>query len=137
MKRYIIALIVMVIISACRKDEFDVKEGVSLPTVENLKSEAVGTSQVKLSWQIPQQIPSEIERPLKVFLEVNKIIGPTKHISVFSHTIEEEATSFLFDIPTDPGEYHVVVKLNGTTVQKDKNYSQNIFSLGQTIVLKK
>jgi hypothetical protein len=102
-----------------------------------LKSEAVGTSQVKLSWQIPQQIPSEIERPLKVFLEVNKIIGPTKHISVFSHTIEEEATSFLFDIPTDPGEYHVVVKLNGTTVQKDKNYSQNIFSLGQTIVLKK
>lgn len=137
MKRYILGILLVLSICACRKNDYEMKEGPSLPTVQNLKSEAVGVNQVRLTWQIPQQIPAEIERPLKVALEVNKVIGPTKHITVFNHTIEEEATSFVFDIPEEAGEYHVVVRLNGQTKLQDPNYSRNVFSLGQTVVLKK
>lgn len=137
MKRLIIALLAITIISACRKNEYEMKAGPSLPTVQNLKSEAAGANQVKLTWNIPQQIPAEFERPLKVALEVNKIIGPTKHITVFNHTIDEEATSFLFDIPNESDEYHIVVRLNGWTKLKDPNYAQNVYSLGQSVVLKK
>ena len=136
MKKYLV-LIVVIIISACKKADYDIKEKIILPTVRDLKFETVNLTQVKLTWAIPQQIPTEIQRPLKVFVEVNKITGPTKHITVFSQEIEGESTSFLFDVPEEPGEYHVVVKLNGNTIKKDKNYSQNIFSLGQTVIIKK
>lgn len=137
MKKIILALMVLVIVSACRKDEYDLKEGPSLPTIQNLKSEAAANNQLKLSWTIPAQIPEAFERPLRIAVETSKIIGPTKSIVVFNATLEEEATSMLMDIPTEPGEYHIVMRLNGTTKLDDKNYSRNVFSLGQTLVYKK
>ncbi len=137
MKRYMIILFMFLAISACKKDEIEMKEGPNLPRVENLKSEAVGANQTRLSWTIPDQISTEIERPLKIILEVNQVTSAMKYITVFNQTIDEEATSFLLDNPADPGEYHVVVRLYGQTKTQDQNYSENIYSLGSTVVFKK
>lgn len=129
------SIVLLVLGSACKK-LYDVtsKPGVSLPPVSNLALQKTGSSQVKLTWEIPKNIPDNIQQPLSVNIAVSEVINVMKTISVSSATLANAPTEYLFDLPNDTSTYHFTVKLLGTTKTADINYSSNIYSLGQTVV---
>ena len=126
------------LLSACSKsNEFGSKPGVSLPTVTNLSLQKTTSSQVKLSWGIPADIPASIQQPLSVNIQVNQVLSFMKTVNVSTATLANAPTEYLFDLPDSSASYHFTVKLQGMTKTADVNYSSNISSLGQTVVYNK
>lgn len=129
------SLFLLLFYSCTDRDVLDKKEGVSLPAVENLTLQQVDEKHVKLTWNIPNAIPEEMELPVKVFIEVKEVVNVTKTLPTFNTTLANAPTEFIYEIPDATKTYHLTVKLNGSTKVKDVNYSGNIYSLGQTVVL--
>lgn len=130
---YICFLLFFTAIS-CKKEKItDRKQGVSLPTVSNLALQKTADKEVKLTWNIPAAIPDQVQQPLSVFIEVNEIISVTKAVSVFSTTVANAPTTFVYQLSDATKKYHFTVKLVGNTKTSDVNYSSVIYSLGQTV----
>ncbi|SEL80624.1 protein of unknown function [Olivibacter domesticus] len=129
------SLFLLLFYSCTDRDVLDRKEGVSLPAVENLTLQQVDEKHVKLTWNIPNAIPEEMELPVKVFIEVKEVVNVTKTLPAFNTTLANAPTEFIYEVPDETKTYHLTVKLNGSTKVKDVNYSGNIYSLGQTVVL--
>jgi hypothetical protein len=132
---YISATFLLFLCSCTDRNVLDRKEGVSLPAVENLTMQQVDEKHVKITWNIPSAIPAEMELPVRVFIEVKEIVNVTKTLPTFNTTLSNAPTEFVYEIPDGTKTYHLTVKLNGSTKTRDVNYSSNIYSLGQTIVL--
>jgi len=127
-------LLIAVVLNACNDREIiDRKDGDSLPAVSNLALQQDGPM-ARLTWAIPAAIPESIEQPVRVYIEVKEILNPTRAISVFNITLSNSPTEFVYEIPDVNKTYHLTVKLNGTTKNRDVNYSSNIYSLGQTVI---
>lgn len=127
-------LSVMIIFSACiKRDVLSKKGGASLPPVTSLALEELDSNRVFLSWGIPENIPENILRPLSVYIEVKEEVSSLKSLSIFNVTISED-TRFEYTIPDPAKTYHITVKLNGMVNSMNPNYSNNIFSLGQTVI---
>ncbi|MEH6308987.1 DUF4945 domain-containing protein [Olivibacter sp. CPCC 100613] len=132
---YIISLSMLFFTGCNDRDMLERKDGVSLPAVEGLTMQRVDDKHVRLTWNIPDNIPNEIELPVNVFVEVKEIINVTKTLPVFNTTLSNAPSEFLYEIPDIAKTYHITIKLNGSTKVKDVNYSSNIYSLGQTAVI--
>ena len=129
-----ICLLAVITISACNKKEaIENKVGVSLPPVTNLAIEKLAEPDVKLTWTNPTGIPSEIAQPLKIFIEVKEVMGVMQSITILSTTLENAPTEFTYAIPDVNKKYLFTVKTNGTANFTDVRYSNNIFSLGQSV----
>nr|WP_198160609.1 DUF4945 domain-containing protein [Pedobacter panaciterrae] len=135
---YICYLPLIFLFTGCKKEAvIESKAGVSLPVVTNLKLQKTTGNEVKLTWGIPSSISDQIVQPLSVFIEVSEVISVTKTVSVFSTTLANAATEFVYQLPDAAKTYHLTVKLLGNTKVVDKNYSSRIYSLGQTVVYTK
>lgn len=132
---YIISLSVLFFTGCNDRDMLERKDGVSLPAVEGLTMQRVDDKHVRLTWNIPDNIPNEIELPVNVFVEVKEIVNVTKTLPVFNTTLSNAPSEFIYEIPDIAKTYHITIKLNGSTKVKDVNYSSNIYSLGQTAVI--
>lgn len=120
--------------TGCNKEKIvENKPGVSLPMVTNLDLQKTGNNQVRLTWSVPTSIPTEIQQPLNIYLEVNEIISATKAVSVFSIALTGAPAEFIYQLPNVAKKYDFTVKLMGTTKNMDVNYSNTIYSLGQTV----
>jgi hypothetical protein len=127
-------LSVMIIFSSCiKRDVLSKKDGASLPPVTSLALQELDSNRVFLSWGIPENIPENILRPLNVYIEVKEVVSSLKSLSIFNVTIPED-TRFEYAIPDPAKTYHITVKLNGMVNSTDPNFSNNIFSLGQTVI---
>ncbi|QNL50577.1 DUF4945 domain-containing protein [Olivibacter sp. SDN3] len=136
MKRitFIYLLAVVLAMHACiDREMIDRKEGDSLPTVNNLSVQQDGAT-VRLTWEIPVNIPESIEQPVSIYIDVQEILGPTRTTSVFNTTLANAPTEFVYEVPEENKTYHLTVKLFGQTKERDPNYSSSIYSLGQTVV---
>ena len=135
MKRLLyICLIAVVAFSACNKKEaIENKVGVSLPAVSNLALQPMTSPEIKLTWTNPTSIPSEIAQPLKILVEVREIQGVMPAIVILSTTLENAPSEFVYSVPDPAKSYLFTVKLNGTAAFTDNRYSNNIFSLGQSV----
>ena len=124
--------------AACKKTMDDVtKPGVSLPAVTDLTLQQTDANNVKISWKIPGNIPAEIQQPLNVYIEVNQVLTVMKTVNVSTVTLPDAPLEYTFKLPDPAKTYHFTVKLNGQTQKTDKNYSGNIYSLGQTVTYQK
>lgn len=133
MKHYITILAVLLIAVACNKKQpIEMKEGVSLPTVENLTLAKLTGTGVRLTWQMPRSIPDEIEQPLSVQVQL-KEMAQLRTITLGTWTLPDAPTSYELSVPDANKSYQITVRLNGRTKVVDPNYSSNIFSLGQTV----
>jgi hypothetical protein len=144
MKKIVNLLVIMAsvwIYTSCYdRDIIDVKDGVSLPPVSNL-NHSLSDNKVIVTWLMPSEIPSEMNRPLGVNIQVLRCQqGSLTNVRVLNETIPDEPTEATLAIPSNPDdgiyEYHIVVKLTGTLKDATYGYSNTIYSLGQTIVLK-
>lgn len=124
-----IALIAMLFTSCYDRDVLDRKDfDHALPKVENLSYTKDGNV-VRLSWQIPANIPADFRRPIEVSVQVveNNIYRQVV-------TVENENTSA--DIVIDTGKkYRFVVKLHGylTTEAQEIGKTDRVYSEGQVI----
>ena len=132
---YIFSLSALFFTGCNDRDMLERKDGVSLPAVEGLTMQRVDDKHVRLTWNIPDNIPNEIELPVNVFVEVKEIVNVTKTLPVFNTTLSNAPSEFIYEIPDIAKTYHITIKLNGSTKVKDVNYSSNIYSLGQTAVI--
>ncbi len=123
--------------SGCIKSVDGTKPGVSLPTVTNLSLQKLDAGKVKITWQFPGNIPSEIQQPLSVVVQVNELVTVMKAITITTATLPNAPTEYNFTLPHPESVYHFTVKLFGVTKTTDKNYSSNIYSPGQTVEYKK
>jgi len=128
------ALTLTVLISACTKNTVENKAGISLPTVNNLSVSPLNDSVVHVSWELPGGINENIMQPLNVYLEVKEVVSSARIVSVFNITIPDNPSSYDYQLPDPAKTYHITVKLNGMVNSTDPNYSNNIFSLGQTVI---
>ena len=134
----ILSLFLLLLMAACSdKDVINSKEGVSLPAVTNLALQQVDPQSVKLTWNIPGAISPKIKQPLKVYIEVREIVSITRSVVIFSTTLENAPSEYVYTLPVNTKTYHLTVKLNGSTVESDPYYSSNIYSPGQTVVYTK
>lgn len=134
MKKIIMFFLVAGILAACKKDPDYSKPGVSLPEVSNLNIQRTDTNRISLSWAIPAGIPAEINQPLSVNVQVTEILSPTRSIVIASEMLPEAPLTWSYTLPNTAGTYHFTVKLFGTTKSADRNYSNTIYSLGQTAI---
>lgn len=132
---YIFSLSALFFTGCNDRDMLERKHGVSLPAVEGLTMQRVDDKHVRLTWNIPDNIPNEIELPVNVFVEVKEIVNVTKTLPVLNTTLSNAPSEFIYEIPDIAKTYHITIKLNGSTKVKDVNYSSNIYSLGQTAVI--
>lgn len=129
-KVFIVAFISLLFTSCYDRDVIDSK-GVHhpLPKVENLDYSKNGNA-VKLTWQIPGNIPTEYVRPLEI--SVQKV---ENDIYTDKITITDEGTSTK-DIAIDANKkYRFIVKLVGylNDEVKEAGISSKIYSDGQII----
>lgn len=129
-KVFIVAFISLLFTSCYDRDVIDSK-GVHhpLPKVESLDYSKNGNA-VKLSWQIPNDIPAEYVRPLEI--SVQKV---ENDIYTDKITITDEGTS-TSDIVIDASKkYRFIVKLVGylNDEAKEAGISSKIYSDGQII----
>jgi hypothetical protein len=135
---YMCCLPLIFLFTGCKKEPvIESKAGVSLPMVTNLQLQKTAEKEVKLTWGIPSSVSDQIVQPLNIFVEVNEVISVTKTVSVFSTTLANAPTEFVYQLPDAAKTYHITVKLMGNTKVVDKNYSSQIYSLGQTVVYTK
>lgn len=125
----LMACLPLLVNSCYDRDVIDGKDGVTLPTIENLKSTLSGTDQVELTWSIPSSgISDEIKRPLSVFIQVYK--DNTRESYVY---LESEPTTWNLTLNEPDSKYKVVVKLYGKLKEKSYGKSDEIYSLGETV----
>lgn len=132
MKKIICLLMTIVLFSmnSCiDRDLIDFKSGVSLPAVNNLKAD-VSASSVLLSWSIPTDIPTEIKTPLAVNIQIYK-----ESILVQTLNLDNAPTSYTYTLDDLSAHYKFIVKLRGTTIEVSKEFSSDIYSLGQTVIV--
>ena len=127
---FIVAFISLLFTSCYDRDVIDSK-GVHhpLPKVENLDYSKSGNA-VKLTWQIPNNIPTEYIRPLEI--SIQKV---ENDIYTDKITITNEGTS-TNDITIDASKkYRFIVKLVGylNDEVKEAGISSKIYSDGQII----
>lgn len=126
-------LAVLLLTTACnKKEDIQLKPGVSLPTVQSLTLTKGAGNEFTLNWQMPSGIPAEIAQPLAVQIEIKELIE-LKTVVVGGATLADAPTTFTGTVPDAAKTYQVTVKLNGWLSERDPNYSSNIFSLGQTV----
>lgn len=127
--------LVLVTLSSCKQNELiDSKEGISLPQVENLSlQQTLDPKKVKVTWVNPSSVSSDIQQPLSVFIEVSEIMSVTKAITVYSVTLPNAPSEFVYEIPNVTKKYNLTVKVMGMRKTADPNYSNRIYSLGQTV----
>lgn len=128
------AVMLTVLVSACTKNTVENKAGISLPTVNNLAVSPLSDSVVHVTWELPGDINENILQPLNVYLEVKEVVSSTRIVPVFNITIPDNPSSYDYQLPDPAKTYHITVKLNGMVNSTDPNYSNNIFSLGQTVI---
>lgn len=134
---YSMGIVILFATMACNKsDAVDSKPGVSLPVVTSLTLQKVGANKVTLNWQLPANIPAEIQQPLNVIIQVNEYVSVTKWNPIANFNLPDAPITFSYDLPNPASVYHFIVKLNGKTKTIDKNYSSNITSPGQTVEYK-
>lgn len=123
------------LLAGCDKsdDVIDRKEGISLPAVESLTLQKIDANKALITWSIPSAIPSEIETPLAVVIEVKEVVNANRVVPVFNTTLADGPTQFEYEVPDPLKVYRITVKLNGHKKSNDPNYSSNILSLGQTV----
>jgi hypothetical protein len=127
-------------VSCYDRDVLDAKDGVSLPPVNNLQSSRAGSA-LTLTWEIPAGIPAEIARPLDVNVQVLRYRpGVLSATRLDSRMLPGEPLTAVWNVPEDTDnvgyEYHIVVKLAGNLKESVNGYSSQIYSLGQTVVVK-
>jgi hypothetical protein len=122
------------------RDILDSKEGVIMPTVSNLQFTTSG-NQVTLSWTLPSNIPAAFMRPVSVNVQILRYRpGVLSATRLENRVLPDEALTLDYVLPSDPDnigyEYHAIVKLVGTLNESVYGYSSQIYSLGQTVILK-
>lgn len=128
-KLIIVALILVLFTGCYDRDIIDRKDfNHSLPKVENLSYTLEGNV-VRLSWQIPGNIPQNFNRPLEASIQVVEDDIYRQRFSVF-----DEINSAAVTI--DPNkEYRFIVKLLGflTPEAKEEGFTDRVFSEGVII----
>lgn len=128
-KLIIVALILVLFTGCYDRDIIDRKDfNHSLPKVENLSYTLEGNV-VRLSWQIPDNIPQNFNRPLEASIQVVEDDIYRQRFSVF-----DEINSAAITI--DPNkEYRFIVKLLGflTPEAKEEGFTDRVFSEGVVI----
>jgi hypothetical protein len=110
------------------RDITDEKEGVSLPPVENLSSTIRDGNDVHLQWEIPSDIPSEMQRPLSVYVQVYR--GTTLEYQI---SLPDEPATWSYVLAEPDHKYRIVVKMQGRLKEKVYGKSDEIYSSGQTV----
>ncbi|MDR1368837.1 MAG: DUF4945 domain-containing protein [Dysgonamonadaceae bacterium] len=126
---YIISLILTV--SSCiDRDIMDQKKGILLPSVIELKSSIQDGKEVHLQWNNPSEIPSEIQRPLSVYIQVYR--GSTLEYQI---SLSDEPSNWNYILAEPDSKYCVVVKMQGWLKEKIYGMSDEIYSPGQTVAV--
>jgi hypothetical protein len=106
----------------------DKKEGISLPSVENLRFTTQNGNEVRLQWNIPSNIPSEMQRPLSVYVQVYRGNALEYQIS-----LSDEPTTWSYILVEPDNKYRIIVKIQGWLKENVYGASDEIYSLGQTV----
>lgn len=124
------AALLLTIFTGCYdRDIVDQKDfNFALPTVENL-SYTTADGEVTLTWQIPNSISADFNRPLEVVVQlvVNNIYGERR-------VLQGEATDTRFAI--QPGDdYRFIVRLQGylSAEARQEGYTDRVLSDGVII----
>lgn len=129
-----ICFLAVLMISACnKKDAIENKVGIRLDPVSNLALQELAEPEIKLTWTNPSNVPAEIQQPLKIYIEVREITGVMQSLPTLTTTLENAPTEFVYAVPDVNKKYLFTVKVNGTAAMTDVRYSNNIFSLGQSV----
>jgi len=142
-----VTLFLIVTATSCYdRDVIDSKEGISLPGVSNLSFTRNTDSTFTLTWSIPDNIPEEFNRPVSAYIQVYKRRDTNKdYTRLIGAEVSGEPTSYT--TPEKPpgddkweqyragDDVRVVVKLKGNFKEVDKNKSNEVFSLGQILVV--
>lgn len=116
-------------VTGCQdRDIIDRKDGVSLPPVTNLKSSLSTGNIATIDWEIPAVIPEEVSRPLSIYVQVYK-----GSVLEYQISLEEEPTSWIYELKEPDSKYRIVVKVQGWLKEKTYGQSDEIYSLGQTV----
>ena len=123
--------------TGCDEIEYGNKETApSMPTVENLTS-SISNGVATVTWSIPSNIPSSFARPVSVSVQVFQYRPATySPVRMEIETLENEATSYSYTIPTDGNDYHIIVKLVGDVINPSYGTTNIVYSLGKTVVVK-
>ena len=117
--------------SCIDRDILEEKVGVILPTVTDLKYTIQNGEDITLHWSIPSVIPSEMQRPLSVYIQVFR--GTTLEYQI---SLPNEPTTWNFKVVNPENDHRIVVKLQGSLKEKGYGMSDDIYSLGQTVAVK-
>jgi hypothetical protein len=132
MKRVIIIsniiLLALTLVGCIERDVLDKKEGTSLPAVQELKSSLQSGKDVNLQWIIPSEIPSEMQRPLSVYIQVYR--GNTLEYQI---SLQNEPATWSYTLAEPNSKYRIVVKMQGLLKEKTQGISDEIYSPGQTV----
>lgn len=127
---FIVAFVSLLFTSCYDRDVIDSK-GIHhpLPKVENLDYSIQGST-VKLTWEIPSNVPAEFIRPLEI--SIQKV---ENGIYTDKITIVDEGTSAENIAIKADGKYRFIVKLTGylNDEAKQPGISSKIYSEGQVI----
>ncbi|WP_300699366.1 DUF4945 domain-containing protein [Bacteroides sp.] len=127
---FIVAFVSLLFTSCYDRDVIDSK-GIHhpLPRVENLDYSIQGST-VKLTWEIPSNVPAEFIRPLEI--SIQKV---ENGIYTDKITIVDEGTSAENIAIKADGKYRFIVKLTGylNDEAKQPGISSKIYSEGQVI----
>lgn len=127
---FIVAFVSLLFTSCYDRDVIDSK-GIHhpLPKVENLDYSIQGST-VKLTWEIPTNVPAEFVRPLEI--SIQKV---ENGIYTDKITIVDEGTSAENIAIKADGKYRFIVKLTGylNDEAKQPGISSKIYSEGQVI----
>ncbi len=129
-EKLIVASLILVLFTGCYdRDILDRKDfNHFLPKVENLSYTLEGNV-VKLSWQIPDNIPQDFKRPLEVSIQVVEDDIYRQKFSIFNEINTAEVT-------VDPNKkYRFIVKLLGflTPEAKEEGFTDRVYSEGVII----
>jgi hypothetical protein len=108
----------------------DQKKGILLPSVIELKSSIQDGKEVHLQWNNPSEIPSEIQRPLSVYIQVYR--GSTLEYQI---SLSDEPSNWNYILAEPDSKYCVVVKMQGWLKEKIYGMSDEIYSPGQTVAV--
>lgn len=126
---YLSLIFTLLIAYSCTdRDILDYKEGTSLPEVTDLSSTLSDLKNIKLNWNIPSEIPSEMERPISVYIQVYK--GNVREYQIF---LANEPIEWEYTLKDLNAKYRITVKLYGNLNEKSYGKSNEIYSLGKTV----
>lgn len=129
--RIFMVTLISLLFTSCYDREIIDSKGVHhpLPKVENLDYSIQGST-VKLTWEIPSNVPAEFVRPLEI--SIQKV---ENGIYTDKITIVDEGTSAENIAIKADGKYRFIVKLVGylNDEAKQPGISSKIYSEGQVI----